>query len=77
MAIGLINIVKEDEAYCCGNLEIMNIHWMHLEDGSACMPYLFDKQGNEMYRVNNCPSCGKYVRDVIIKPKKCTKWGLS
>ena len=50
---------------CCGVLEKMNLSWMKLEDGTKCMPYIKGSDEN-MYRVNNCPSCGKYVRDVMI-----------
>ena len=51
---------------CCGVLEKMNLGWMKLEDGTRCMPYIKGRLGDVMYRVNNCPSCGKYVRDVRI-----------
>jgi hypothetical protein len=49
---------------CCGVLEQMNLGWMKLEDGTKCMPFIYGK-GTEKLRVNNCPSCGKYVRDVM------------
>lgn len=52
---------------CCGVLEKMDLNWMTLEDGSKCMPFIYGKNDDNMYRVNNCPSCGKYVREVIIK----------
>ena len=51
---------------CCGVLEKMNLGWMKLEDGTRCMPYIRGRSGEVMYRVNYCPSCGKYVRDVRI-----------
>ena len=51
---------------CCGVLEKMNLGWMKLEDGTKCMPYIKGHSDEVMYRVNNCPSCGKYVRDVMI-----------
>lgn len=54
------------DAICCGVLEKMQIKWMKLEDGAKCMPYINGHSDNNMYRVNNCPSCGKYVRDVIV-----------
>ena len=40
--------------------------WMKLEDGTKCMPYIKGHSDENMYRVNNCPSCGKYVRNVMI-----------
>ena len=51
---------------CCGVLEKMNLGWMKLEDGTKCMPYIKGHSDEVVYRVNNCPSCGKYVRDVMI-----------
>ena len=53
---------------CCGFLEGMQLGWMKLEDGRKCMPYIDGHSDENMYRVNNCPSCGKYVRDVIVEP---------
>ena len=53
---------------CCGVLERMELGWMKLEDGTRCMPYIKGNSDENMYRVNNCPSCGKYVRDVMIEP---------
>jgi len=52
---------------CCGILERMKLEWMKLEDGTKCMPYIKGNLDENMYRVNNCPSCGKYVRDVMVK----------
>lgn len=60
----------------CGVLEKMDVRWMRLEDGSRCMPYLYsnaDTDSNK-YRVNNCPSCGKYV-DVIELMAKSYRLG--
>lgn len=59
---------KKKQPVCCGVLEKMQIYWMTLEDGSRCMPYVIGKWNTNMYRVNYCPSCGKEVRDVILKP---------
>ena len=53
---------------CCGNLEKMNINWMFLNDGTKIMPFIKDKKDDTNWRVNNCPSCGAYVRDCNIKP---------
>jgi hypothetical protein len=59
--------MSDKKEVCCGILEKMSIGWMKLEDGRLCMPYIIGKNLDEtMYRVNNCPSCGKYVRDIII-----------
>ena len=57
---------------CCGVLEKMNLGWMKIEDGTKCMPYIKGHSDEVMYRVNNCPSCGKYVRDVMIQPLHTT-----
>lgn len=51
---------------CCGVLEKMKLGWMKLEDGTRCMPYIKGHSDENLYRVNNCPSCGKYIRYVII-----------
>lgn len=54
---------------CCGNLERMDINWMVLEDGTRLMPYINSKESEVVkLRINNCPSCGAYVRDCTIKP---------
>lgn len=60
--------LRQTDIVCCGFLEQMGIEWMKLEDGTRCMPYIKGRSDESKYRVNNCPSCGKYVRDVMIKP---------
>jgi len=52
---------------CCEVLEKMKLGWMALEDGTRCMPYIRGHADTTMYRINNCPSCGKYIRDIMIK----------
>jgi len=51
---------------CCGVLELMDLGWVKLEDGTRCIPYIKGHSDENIYRVNNCPSCGKYVRDVML-----------
>lgn len=51
---------------CCGVLHTLEINWMEMEDGTLVLPYIFGDDGNE-YRVNYCPSCGKYIRNIRIK----------
>lgn len=60
--------LSENEVVCCGILEKMNINWMVLEDGTKIMPFITDKINDTNWRVNNCPSCGAYIRDCTIKP---------
>ena len=60
--------IAKPNVICCGVLERMQLGWMKLEDGRKCMPYIDGHSDENMYRVNNCPSCGKYVRDVIVEP---------
>ena len=60
--------IAKPNVICCGVLERMQLGWMRLEDGRRCMPYINGHSDENMYRVNNCPSCGKYVRDVIVEP---------
>jgi hypothetical protein len=64
-----INPALRNTAFiCCGALERMELGWMEFEDGTKCMPYIKGHSDENMYRVNNCPSCGKYVRDVMVEP---------
>jgi len=68
---GFLNELKERQCtiprvICCGVLEKMNLGWMKLEDGTKCMPHIKGHSDDNKYRVNNCPSCGKYVRDVMV-----------
>tara|TARA_B110001469_G_C9276044_1_gene153394 strand:- start:54 stop:272 length:219 start_codon:yes stop_codon:yes gene_type:complete len=66
----ILSTVKASSIVCCGVLELLPISWMNLtENGNICFPYMEDVSGT-MYRVNNCPSCGKYVRDIIIEVDK-------
>ena len=60
--------LRKADVICCGVLEKMRLGWMKLEDGTRCMPYIKGDSDENMYRVNNCPSCGKYVRDVMVEP---------
>jgi hypothetical protein len=66
--LNTLTMPKKKEPVCCGVLEKMRVHWHLLGDGSRCMPYIWGNCTQVMYRVNHCPSCGKYVRDVILKP---------
>jgi hypothetical protein len=60
--------LRKNPVICCGVLERMELGWMKFEDGTRCMPYIKGHSDENMYRVNNCPSCGKYVRDVMVDP---------
>ena len=55
------------EKICCGVLEKMNINWFITDDGTKCMPYIKGNSDSNMYRINNCPSCGTYIRDCQIE----------
>ena len=55
--------LNKHDVVCCGVLEGMPIAWMVLPDGKKVMPYIPGENG-EMFRVNNCPSCGAYVREI-------------
>ena len=59
--------LRKTDVICCGVLEKMELGWMKLEDGTRCMPYIKGHSDENRYRVNNCPSCGKYVRDVMVQ----------
>jgi hypothetical protein len=60
----------KNDVICCGVLEQMHIQWMRMEDGKLCLPYIHGHSDDNMYKVNNCPSCGKDVRDVMIDSKQ-------
>lgn len=60
--------LRKNAVICCGVLERMELRWMKLEDGTKCMPHIKGHSDENMYRVNNCPSCGKYVRDIMVEP---------
>jgi len=57
------------EKPCCDVLEKIDIHWMKFDDGDKCAPYVIGKNDQTMYRVNHCPSCGKYIRDIVLKQR--------
>jgi hypothetical protein len=47
----------------------MNLGWMKFTDGEPIriMPNIPDRENNQtMYRVNYCPSCGTYIRDIEL-----------
>jgi len=50
-------------------LEKMDVHWINGLDGERLMPYILGTSVDDdtMYRVNYCPLCGEYVRDIIVK----------
>ena len=50
----------------CGVLEKMKIEWMVMEDGTKCMPFIYAKWPQDIYRVNKCPSCGADVRSATM-----------
>jgi hypothetical protein len=60
--------VINNTVICCDVLERMKISWMKLDDGSKCMPHIKGSSDENMYRINYCPSCGKHVRGLILKP---------
>lgn len=55
---------------CCDVLEKLDIGWMKFEDGSRCAPYIMGKNSDDMWRVNHCPSCGEYIREIVLKKEK-------
>jgi hypothetical protein len=54
------------DVICCGLLEKMKIEWMVMEDGTKCMPFIYAKWPQDIYRVNKCPSCGADVRSATM-----------
>ena len=53
---------------CCEYLLKMNLGWMITDDQSTLlMPYIQDNKNSEQkWRVNHCPSCGTYIRDIQL-----------
>lgn len=60
---------EEKTQFCCEVLEKLNIGWMVLENGDKCLPYIRGHSDENMYKVNYCPSCGKYIRGLVINRK--------
>ena len=59
--------IGDTSLMCCRAFEKMSIEWMKLKDNRKCMPHIKGHSDGESYRVNYCPSCGHYVRDLIIE----------
>jgi hypothetical protein len=51
---------------CCDSFKkfIPIFGWMQIEDKICLMPYI--QCGEQKMRINHCPSCGKYVRDIQL-----------
>jgi len=67
----LIKIRKMEQKKCCDIFPLIKhqFEWMAFKDeGTLLMPH-FVVKGNR-YRVNNCPSCGKYIRDIQVPIKE-------
>ena len=50
---------------CCSSFEniVKEFGWFKIEEPKMyVMPYI----KGTYYRINNCPSCGKYIRDIHI-----------
>ena len=60
--------MKKENTLCCDVLDKMDLKWMYLANGVKLMPYIENKSGTIKYRVNHCPSCGAYIRDIELKP---------
>jgi hypothetical protein len=60
---------------CCEQFKnnISEFHWMRLEDDkdTILMPHLWD--GDKRIRVEYCPFCGSYIRDIRINQKQIIK----
>ena len=51
---------------CCDSFKefIPQFGWFKTDDRVCLMPYI--KSGEKKMRINHCPSCGKYVRDIQL-----------
>jgi len=56
--------MQDTDNKCCDALPKLNVKWETTEYGTRLMPRI--QAGTEFYRVNHCPVCGEYIRDVMI-----------
>jgi hypothetical protein len=58
------------DVVCCDSFIkfIPHFGWMKTDDKIFLMPYI--KSGELLMRINHCPSCGKYVRDIQISQEE-------
>lgn len=51
---------------CCDSFKefIPQFGWLETDDRVCLMPYI--QCGEKKMRINHCPSCGKYVRDIQL-----------
>lgn len=56
--------MKTKEMCSCFRLFIPFVQWMATEDGIRLMPHIID--GENRWRINYCPSCGKEVRSIEL-----------
>lgn len=57
----------ENNTTCCNLINELDISWFYL-DKSKVMPYICSNTDNKkIIRVNYCPSCGAYIKDIKIK----------
>lgn len=60
--------MNEIDKPCCDYFLKFRFNWFKMVEGSEeiyLMPHIID--GADRVRVNNCPSCGAYVRDIKLK----------
>ena len=61
-------------AYCCEVFPKIarSFKWMTANDRTIyLLPYI--EKGSDLYKVNNCPSCGKYIREIDISETEFKK----
>ena len=56
--------MKAKELCECFSHFIPLVQWMVTEDGTRLMPHI--KDGDNRWRINYCPSCGKEVRSIEL-----------
>jgi hypothetical protein len=61
--------IKKKYEHCCEVFPVLalNFGWFTMADKEtevALMPYMQLADSDARYRVNYCPSCGKYIRGV-------------
>jgi hypothetical protein len=61
---------KIERATCCEVFKTLapTFSWSKTDTGEILMPYV--TVNGIHWRVNNCPSCGAYVRDIVLTEKE-------
>jgi hypothetical protein len=67
--------VQLADVICCGTFEkyAKSFNWMFRYDDNKNKIFLMPHIGKEMYRVNNCPTCGAEIRSVELTSEQFSR----